>query len=232
MAGARRPRRRTRRRSASSGRNCTAASTTFVGHLQKVGRSLDNALGAYNSAVGSFERNVTPQARRFTELGATSDLLPSIEPAEQVVRLPQLAAEQPAEHRRTARRTTPIRPRPSRPARTHEHRPRRRFRSAHSPTKGRRARRAAPSWSPARAPASAAPSRWRWRPPAPKSSCSAGPSASSKRCTRRSGNSAHPRPASCRSTSNARSPRTTKRSPPPSRHDTAGSMACCTTPRC
>ncbi|HTU65496.1 MAG TPA: DNA recombination protein RmuC [Steroidobacteraceae bacterium] len=63
--------------------------TTFVGHLQKVGRSLDNALGAYNSAVGSFERNVTPQARRFTELGATSDVLPTVEPAEQIVRLPQ-----------------------------------------------------------------------------------------------------------------------------------------------
>jgi DNA recombination protein RmuC len=65
---------------------------TFVGHLQKVGRSLDNALGAYNAAVGSFERNVTPQARRFTELGATPDSLPSIEPAEQAVRLPQVAA--------------------------------------------------------------------------------------------------------------------------------------------
>jgi len=63
--------------------------TTFVSHLQKVGRSLDNALGAYNAAVGSFERNVTPQARRFTELGATADVLPNVEPAEQVVRLPQ-----------------------------------------------------------------------------------------------------------------------------------------------
>jgi DNA recombination protein RmuC len=67
--------------------------STFVGHLQKVGRSLDNALGAYNAAVGSFERNVTPQARRFTELGATSDVLPGVEPAEQVVRLPQAAPE-------------------------------------------------------------------------------------------------------------------------------------------
>jgi DNA recombination protein RmuC len=71
--------------------------TTFVGHLQKVGRSLDNALGAYNSAVGSFERNVTPQARRFTELGATSDVLPTIEPAEQVVRLPQPPTESTTE---------------------------------------------------------------------------------------------------------------------------------------
>lgn len=66
--------------------------TTFVAHLQKVGRSLDNALGAYNSAVGSFERNVTPQARRFTELGATADTLPTLDPAEQVVRLPQAPA--------------------------------------------------------------------------------------------------------------------------------------------
>jgi len=67
--------------------------TTFVSHLQKVGRSLDNALGAYNAAVGSFERNVTPQARRFTELGATADVLPSVDPAEQVVRLPQATTE-------------------------------------------------------------------------------------------------------------------------------------------
>ncbi len=76
--------------------------STFVGHLQKVGRSLDNALGAYNSAVGSFERNVTPQARRFTELGATSDVLPSLEPAEQVVRLPQPAADPTGESPDTA----------------------------------------------------------------------------------------------------------------------------------
>jgi DNA recombination protein RmuC len=71
--------------------------TTFVTHLQKVGRSLDNALGAYNAAVGSFERNVTPQARRFTELGATSDVLPTIEAAEQVVRLPQTPANETEE---------------------------------------------------------------------------------------------------------------------------------------
>jgi DNA recombination protein RmuC len=61
--------------------------TTFVGHLQKVGRSLGNALDSYNAAVGSFERNVTPQARRFTELGATADTLPSIESIDQPVRL-------------------------------------------------------------------------------------------------------------------------------------------------
>lgn len=70
---------------------------TFVAHMNKVGRSLDNALGAYNAAVGSWERNVTPQARRFTELGATSEVLQSLEPAEQVIRLPQAASETPAD---------------------------------------------------------------------------------------------------------------------------------------
>jgi DNA recombination protein RmuC len=69
--------------------------TTFVGHLQKVGRSLGNSLDSYNAAVGSFERNVTPQARRFTELGATADTLPSVEPLDQLVRLPASAATLP-----------------------------------------------------------------------------------------------------------------------------------------
>jgi DNA recombination protein RmuC len=54
----------------------------FVGHLQKVGRSFGSAIDAYNSAVGSLERNVLPQARRFTELGATTE--PPVDPVEQL----------------------------------------------------------------------------------------------------------------------------------------------------
>ncbi len=54
----------------------------FVGHLQKVGRSFGSAIDAFNSAVGSMERNVLPQARKFTELGATSDA--PIEPVDQL----------------------------------------------------------------------------------------------------------------------------------------------------
>jgi DNA recombination protein RmuC len=81
--------------------------TTFVGHLQKVGRSLGNALDSYNAAVGSFERNVTPQARRFTELGATPDTLPSIESLDQPVRLlagaPPIESDSPPE---TPRKTS------------------------------------------------------------------------------------------------------------------------------
>jgi DNA recombination protein RmuC len=54
----------------------------FVGHLQKVGRSFGSAIDAFNSAVGSLERNVLPQARKFTELGASTDA--PIDPVEQL----------------------------------------------------------------------------------------------------------------------------------------------------
>ena len=42
---------------------------TFGDHLGKVGRSLGQSVDAYNSAVGSLERQVLPGARKFTELG-------------------------------------------------------------------------------------------------------------------------------------------------------------------
>ena len=42
---------------------------TFRDHLAKTGRGLTSAVEAYNSAVGSLERSVLPQARRFDELG-------------------------------------------------------------------------------------------------------------------------------------------------------------------
>jgi DNA recombination protein RmuC len=68
--------------------------TTFVSHLQKVGNSLGKAVEAYNASIGSLERNVMPKARRFPELGVTSDApLPPIDPIEELVRKP---AETPA----------------------------------------------------------------------------------------------------------------------------------------
>jgi DNA recombination protein RmuC len=45
----------------------------FTAHLGKVGQRLGAAIEAYNSAVGSLERQVMPQARRFPELGVTPD---------------------------------------------------------------------------------------------------------------------------------------------------------------
>jgi len=66
--------------------------TTFVTHLQKVGNSLGKAVEAYNASIGSFERNVMPKARRFPELGVTSDApLAPIDPIEELVRKPAAA---------------------------------------------------------------------------------------------------------------------------------------------
>ena len=42
---------------------------TFTSHLAKVGRTLGQSVEAYNSAIGSLERQVLPGARKFTELG-------------------------------------------------------------------------------------------------------------------------------------------------------------------
>jgi DNA recombination protein RmuC len=60
---------------------------TFTGHLGKVGQRLSGAIDAYNSAVGSLERQVLPQARRFTDLGVTADTpLATLEPVTQLAR--------------------------------------------------------------------------------------------------------------------------------------------------
>jgi len=42
---------------------------TFGDHLGRIGKSLGQSVDAYNSAVGSLERQVLPGARKFTELG-------------------------------------------------------------------------------------------------------------------------------------------------------------------
>jgi DNA recombination protein RmuC len=66
---------------------------TFVNHLQKVSRSLGNAVDSFNAAVGSVERNVLPQARKFTELGVTSETLSAVDPIEALVRVPAIPKE-------------------------------------------------------------------------------------------------------------------------------------------
>ena len=43
--------------------------TTFVTHMNKVGRQLASSVESYNRAVGSLERKVLPGARKFVELG-------------------------------------------------------------------------------------------------------------------------------------------------------------------
>lgn len=57
---------------ARTGRELHDRLSVFAGHLDKVGASLGRAVTSYNSAVGSLESRVLPQARRFSDLGAGS----------------------------------------------------------------------------------------------------------------------------------------------------------------
>jgi DNA recombination protein RmuC len=60
---------------------------TFNAHLGRMGQRLGAAVEAYNAAVGSLERQVLPQARRFNDLGVTADApLASLEPVSHLVR--------------------------------------------------------------------------------------------------------------------------------------------------
>jgi DNA recombination protein RmuC len=68
----------------------------FTAHLERLGARLGGAIDAYNSAVGSLERQVLPQARRFPDLGVTTDApLPELAAVEQPVR--PIAAAEPSD---------------------------------------------------------------------------------------------------------------------------------------
>lgn len=56
-------------------------------HLNDVGQALGKSVSAYNRAVGSLETRILPAARKFKELGVSSDKeIPLLEPAELVPR--------------------------------------------------------------------------------------------------------------------------------------------------
>jgi DNA recombination protein RmuC len=59
------------------GRDLHERLSTMGGHLDRLGRSLAGAVGAYNRAVGSLETRVLVSARRFTDLGVGTDPLAS-----------------------------------------------------------------------------------------------------------------------------------------------------------
>ena len=69
---------------ATLGRELHHRFTTFAGHLNGVGTALGRAVDAYNKTVGSLERSVLPQARRFEDLGAgSSRTIAAVDPVEQ-----------------------------------------------------------------------------------------------------------------------------------------------------
>jgi DNA recombination protein RmuC len=75
---------------------------TFAEHLARTGKGLNNAVDAFNKAVGSLERNVLPQARRFQELGlvggAEKELvaLDQVDATTRALQAPELMGGRPA----------------------------------------------------------------------------------------------------------------------------------------
>lgn len=59
----------------------------FVEHFGGVGKALDQAVNAYDKAVGTLERRVLVSARKFRELGATAQAeIVEVTPVERVPR--------------------------------------------------------------------------------------------------------------------------------------------------
>lgn len=59
----------------------------FAEHLERLGRSLGSSVDHYNKAVGSFERQLVPGARRFPEMGVRSGKeLPQLDPLDHLPR--------------------------------------------------------------------------------------------------------------------------------------------------
>jgi DNA recombination protein RmuC len=69
------------------GRELYKRLSTMGTHFSKLGRSLDTAVRAYNETVGSLERQVLPQARRFEQHGITGVSPPELAPIERQARV-------------------------------------------------------------------------------------------------------------------------------------------------
>jgi DNA recombination protein RmuC len=74
------------------GRELHGRLATMGGHLDKLGRSLTAAVGAYNGAVGSLETRVLVSARKFQEVSAGDEELTSPQPVTEAAR-PLTSAE-------------------------------------------------------------------------------------------------------------------------------------------
>jgi DNA recombination protein RmuC len=68
------------------GRELYKRLATMGAHVTKLGKSLDGAVKAYNETVGSLERQVLVQARRFERHGITGIEPPELQPIERQTR--------------------------------------------------------------------------------------------------------------------------------------------------
>lgn len=68
------------------GRELHQRLSVMVGHLDKLGRSLSTAVGAFNSTVGTFEGRVLVTARRFADLSVVDNgVQQGLAPPEQIL---------------------------------------------------------------------------------------------------------------------------------------------------
>jgi DNA recombination protein RmuC len=68
------------------GRELYKRLATMGAHVSRLGKSLDGAVKAYNETVGSLERQVLVQARRFEQHGITGIEPPELQPIERQTR--------------------------------------------------------------------------------------------------------------------------------------------------
>ena len=68
------------------GRELYKRLATMGAHVSRLGKSLDGAVKAYNETVGSLERQVLVQARRFEKHGITGIAPPELQPIERQTR--------------------------------------------------------------------------------------------------------------------------------------------------
>jgi DNA recombination protein RmuC len=68
------------------GRELYKRLATMGAHFGRLGKSLEGAVKSYNDTVGSLERQVLPQARRFERHGITGVELPEVQPIQRQTR--------------------------------------------------------------------------------------------------------------------------------------------------
>jgi DNA recombination protein RmuC len=78
------------------GRELSKRLAGLVGHVDKLGRALDTAVGSYNETVGSLESRVLVSARRLGELGTASEPIAEPRQVERLARHPREPGPQAA----------------------------------------------------------------------------------------------------------------------------------------